>query len=321
MSQKIMVSVLLSVLICQALSQDQCLISIIREFHIKHPIILNNSNNSSNFQLFKKLLKENHYSKVTKNITETMIEDVPLVIYQNDITKQYLQELIDLVSSLIVIQKDIDLEKIMLAINIPINKQVIFVSQSTKEVYESYDINGQKINQKLGKFNKISNHFIWENSIGKDFTKRRSNFHGITLTAMTEATGNDLALDPQYKKLAPYFPTNKTYLVTNFVSGIYFDVLMELQRELNFTTELYKRKKKSWGFVNRKENGSYTATGIVGDLFYNKVDLIVAALTMLHQRALYIDYLMPLSKKVVGLYIPTTSEENFDFKTFSIPFR
>ena len=106
-----------------------------------------------------------------------------------------------------------------------------------------------------------------------------------------------------------------------FVSGIYFDVLMELQRELNFTTELYKRKKKSWGFVNRKENGSYTATGIVGDLFYNKVDLIVAALTMLHQRALYIGYLMPLSKKVVGLYIPTISEENFDFKTFSIPFR
>ena len=82
-----------------------------KEFHIKHPIILNNSNNSSNFQLFKSLLKENHYSKVTKNITETMIEDVPLVIYQNDIANQYLQELIDLVSSLIVIQKDIDLEK------------------------------------------------------------------------------------------------------------------------------------------------------------------------------------------------------------------
>lgn len=82
-----------------------------KEFHIKHPIILNNSNNSSNFQLFKSLLKENHYSKVTKNITETIIEDDPLVIYQNDITIQYLQELIDWVSSLIVIQKDIDLEK------------------------------------------------------------------------------------------------------------------------------------------------------------------------------------------------------------------
>ena len=249
-----MVSVLLSVLICQALSQNQWLITIMREFHIKHPIILNNSNNSSNFQLFKSLLKENHYSKVTKNITETIIEDDPLVIYQNDITIQYLQELIDWVSSLIVIQKDIDLEKVIPTINIPINKQVIFVSQSMKEVYESYDINGQKINQKLGKFNEISNHFIWANSIEKEFTKRRSNFHGITLKAMTEATGNDLALDPQYKKLAPYFPMTKTYLVTNFVSGIYFDVLIELQRELNFTTELYKRKKKSWGFVNRLEN-------------------------------------------------------------------
>ena len=61
--------------------------------------------------LKRKTLKENHYSKVTKNITETIIEDDPLVIYQNDITIQYLQELIDWVSSLIVIQKDIDLEK------------------------------------------------------------------------------------------------------------------------------------------------------------------------------------------------------------------
>ena len=90
---------------------------------------------------------------------------------------------------------------------------------------------------------------------------------------------------------------------------------------MNFSSNIYKRKVLAWGFVYPQENGSLIATGIVGDLFYEKVDLIVAPLAILYRRALYIDYLLPITQKIMGLFIPKTLKEDFDFQTFLTPFR
>ena len=54
---------------------------------------------------------------------------------------------------------------------------------------------------------------------------------------------------------------------------------------------------------------------------FNKVDFCVAPLATFYRRALYIDFLLPLTQKIIGLYIPTTSNEDFDFQTFFTPFR
>ena len=71
--------------------------------------------------------------------------------------------------------------------------------------------------------------------------------------------------------------------------------------------QLYKRKKVAWGFVYPQSDGSYKGTGMVGDLFFGRVDMVVASMAMIHQRALYIDYLVPLTKYTVGLFISTAS--------------
>ena len=115
---------------------------------------------------------------------------------------------------------------------------------------------------------------------------------------------------------------NETYLVTDYVSGLYYDILKEVQSQLNFTTSLYKRKVVAWGLVYPLANGSFDATGMVGDLFFQRVDLVVASLTIIKERALYIDMLMPIASENVGLYIQSqNSKGTFDFGLLFSPFR
>ena len=88
------------------------------------------------------------------------------------------------------------------------------------------------IQNKLGHFEEISYKFQWNDKVNSDFFVRRSDFYGLTLKAMTEATGRQLMLDPSYTEKAPFFSSNQTYLVTQFTTGLYYDVLLELQKML-----------------------------------------------------------------------------------------
>ena len=73
---------------------------------------------------------------------------------------------------------------------------------------------------------------------------------------MTEATGREMILDEAYKEIAPFYLENGTYLVNGLVSGLHLDVLTIMEETLNFTTLLYKRKDRVWGFANVQE-GTY----------------------------------------------------------------
>ena len=70
------------------------------------------------------------------------------------------------------------------------------------------------------------------------------------MKAMTEATGRELILDKVYQEIAPFYLENGTYLVNGLVSGLHQDVLTIMEETLNFTTLLYKRKDRVWGFAN-----------------------------------------------------------------------
>ena len=79
---------------------------------------------------------------------------------------------------------------------------------------------------------------------------------------MVEFTGSMVGADPDYVNKAPYFPNNQTYLVNGYTYGKYNDVLETLQSQLNFTTDLYKRKETAWGYIYPQPNGTYIGTGI-----------------------------------------------------------
>ena len=292
--------------------ENNFLLKVINEFHMENPRILH-VDHSTVFCLMKRLFQLRQSSSLTPNfdfnINRTIdIKDDTIVAVENvDELKKNFDKILSSVKCLVLIVKEDDFESLLENLEVPIDKEVYLIKESTQEVYETYTINNYQIKNKLKTFNKSTQTFMGEVDVEHDFIKRRSNFHGLNLKAMTEATGNDMKLDSIYSKEAKFFPSNETYLVTGFTDGIYHEILMALQNELNFTAQLYKRKKVAWGFVYPQPDGSYKGTGMVGDLFNGRVDMVVASMAMLHQRALYIDYLVPLTQYTVGLFISTTS--------------
>ena len=107
-----------------------------------------------------------------------------------------------------------------------------------------------------------------------------------------------------------------------FLLGIYHDVLQELESQLNFTTALFKRKDGGWGNVYPQNDGSYKAPGMIGDIFFKRADIVLAAVTINLKRGLYIDYSISITKERVGLYIKSKNlKEDFDFHLLLSPFR
>ena len=120
---------------------------------------------------------------------------------------------------------------------------------------------------------------------------------------------------------APYFPKNKTFLVNEFASGSFIDILKVIQDQLNFTSLLYKHEETAWGDFQISSNGSINGTGIVGDVYFKRADLASAAIAMTQTRLQYIDYLPPLAPYELGLYISSNDISlRFDYLLFFKPF-
>ena len=99
-------------------------------------------------------------------------------------------------------------------------------------------------------------------------------------------------------------------------------MLQELESQLNFTTALFRRKAGGWGYVYPQNDGSFEATGMIGDIFFKRVDIVLAPVIINFKRGMYIDYAIPLTKEQVGLYIKSKNlQGDFDFHLLFSPFR
>ena len=132
--------------------------------------------------------------------------------------KKSIESLIIKTSILVVICNHKEFEEIYQLIDATIDKNIFLIKVFSKETFEVYSINGNQVIRKLGYFNEVYN-FVWANEVDRNFLKRRSNFLGLQLTAMTDEYANFIILDSRYKKDAPYFANNDTYWVNSYTSG------------------------------------------------------------------------------------------------------
>ena len=94
---------------------------------------------------------------------------------------------------------------------------------------------------------------------------------------------------------APYFLNNDTYDVTYSTKGSFYEILKHMEKKLNFTTKLYKRKVAAWGIPKVYSNGSIQISdGMVKDVAFGSMDMIVTGLVMLPERFFAIDYLQTI---------------------------
>ena len=153
----------------------------------------------------------------------------------------------------------------------------------------------------------------------EDALARRADFHGAKLTALTEAS---LGIKIGSLENAPYNAIEDRYDVTNLVSGPFHDILKILQRSLNFTTKLYKRKSGGWGLPIEYPNGTIEiSSGMVKDLATGSADLIATSITMNYERNLVMDFLIPVAPASLGVFTKKrTLAVGLDFEVFIKPF-
>ena len=150
-----------------------------------------------------------------------------------------------------------------------INQEIQFVNTETWEVYEHYTVNNEKIQTKLGVFDK---NFKFIPTTLQSFVQRRGNFHRYNLKAITEEEIPYIKID---LSLANYDETNQVYDVTQKVEGMYYDIFQILQEQLNFTASIHKRKDGKWGPTTVLANGSVSAFGITESLTSGFAEIIV----------------------------------------------
>ena len=148
---------------------------------------------------------------------------------------------------------------------------------------------------------------------------RRADFHGAKLTGLTEEW---LGIEIGNLESAPYDVIEDRYDVTNLVSGAFYDILKNLESSLNFTTKLYKRKSGGWGLPIEYPNGTIDlGSGMVKDLVTGSADLLVSSITMLYERHLVMDFLLPMAPEEAGIFTKKrTQVVGFDFEVFIKPF-
>ena len=209
-------------------------------------------------------------------------------------------------------------EKEFSHINLPLDSEIYFIDETTLKLYETYSVNNVHTARYLGQF-QIQNEviFITSDNSNPSFIKRRGNFQGIQLTAVTEKTLSITELPQSFESKAIFFPNNQTYDVTNIIDGTYVDLLHSLEKLLNFSTRLYKRKDGKWGLSKKLENGTYIPTGMLENLYYGSADFSWASLAMTVGRLRHIDYLPVLTNFYASIFIPRKQEiQDIDWKLF-----
>ena len=84
---------------------------------------------------------------------------------------------------------------------------------------------------------------------------------------------------------ATYDPFHDRYDVTELVRGPFYDVLKLLEKSLNFTTKMFKRRIEGWGIPRLHPNGTMELSpGMVKDVASGSADLIIASLSIMYER-------------------------------------
>ena len=304
--------------------QNEYFWTIQKEFQLDHPLIITNRN-IGNVKIMRQLSKTSQFARFVIEADDISMKGVLNVIYFVNSNYTIINKIKTLLNNrhitLVLMVKDPQFDELYKELELEINEKVFLFKETTQEAYETYLINNQYVRRKLGHFNSQKNTFIWSENVDSNLYKRRSNFHGKVFKGMTEFSGTDMNAKPSYVKNAPYFSNNQTFLINGYTYGLFNDILHILEAKLNFSTLLYKRKKVGWGYIFPQPNGSYIGTGMAGDIFFNRAEIIVAPFGLFLKRALYIDFLPPVQTYLAALYTPTLdTAESIDLKLFISPF-
>ncbi len=95
------------------------------------------------------------------------------------------------------------------------------------------------------------------------------------------------------------------------------DIVKTFEKDLNFTTDYYKRFDGNWGSFDEETK---IWSGMVNNTLVGDADMIVASLTVNAIRSTAIDYLPVLAEEFYGIAIKNPDAEDLSWVTFVVQF-
>ena len=308
--------------------------------NLKHPDIVyfGNKDNVNTAALTKELSKLSQLSRSIKlpSIQNgTSAKTVVACVSNGDDVKAML-DIVDSVNLgiggpvVIVHNESLTMSSLFAQIRIRINQEVYFFNMKTFNLTEIYHIGGHTVQRELGHFqqrnSRFSPYFQQRNMLGsyvfvsksqKSLIKRRSDFMGQQLIGMTEHEGPSIYLEPKFQETATFYAGNQTYDVTNQVrKGMYYELFLDLEKELNFTYRLFKRKDGIFGSVVDNK-----PTGSLSNLADGSADIFVGMYALISIREPYMKPLYPVANSIPGIFIKRNLDEGLSMTIFFEPFK
>ena len=194
---------------------------------------------------------------------------------------------------------------------IEINQDVYFFDQCQEIIYEKYSIGTKNITTILSKVSPLDGQI--ESTIASKL-RRRSNFHGAELKALTFIY--DL------KNEGVQYP-NDTFDATK-----YFDESKELTKifrslefSMNFHARIYANPNYSVGSI-KVENGNAKATNgsLIDRMAKHEADFLIGFYSMLFERKMIVDYMYPLSASKAAFFVKKDWSDDAEMMSILHPF-
>ena len=286
--------ILIFVILCYVAKIDctipsDVILAAMNQLLISNPIIIDRSlNTKQRIKVFKSL--SNHGHKVSFKLDDYYNHQCYIVF--SDILHFNWRIQTNAPSMVI---SNIQNETELLKLNLSIDNEVYFLDAISWKMFETYTINKIQVTRYLGQFkthaNNVSDYIDFDRSktYKSSMEERRGNFQGIHLKGMTDYEAPAIDFPEDLDSVTKFFPNNDTYEMSyDIISGIYIELLYSIEKSLNFSTKLYKRKDGRWGTPKILHNGTVVIEGMVKSLYEGSVDIIWTSLYMTLARAKYI---------------------------------
>ena len=258
--------------------------TLLKEFHVNQPIIQNSLLSKINLKTVIKGLSLHGHSIGLKN--PNFVHNYHSFLIFTQIQKfnwtfRSTNAPVLVISS---IQNERDFDRL----EVPIRDEILFYDWNSQIVHETYKINKVHVKRCLGRVvNDENNRLISKFAPAEDYVasmiKRRSNFYGLHMN----------------------------FLVIKDIYPLYGVILEHLQRKLNFT---------STEFVTHDQKVDTAFKTLISGDAIRSYEFILESLTMTPQRLSFLDFLTPINKQYVAIFIPKEEiDELIDWNVYLNP--
>ena len=205
-----------------------------------------------------------------------------------------------------------------LLVNVALNQDVSVLKACGNEfnLTDGYSVNSVFVTNVLGKYVVLPDKTLVfrETTISnKSLVQRRSNFHGLELKVMMLKEEPFIAFPDGFDEFVSQ--NDGTFEVTQFALqhvGVFNSILMIMMKQFNFSTKVFTRKDNVWGNLVGTDNvtGAEIWSGIIGDVFNGRADMIGGSLGMFSNRLSAIEFLTPISDQVQAVFIANNASQD-----------